>query len=86
MPGALRDFVASTALVTLAPPGAELGVALFAHGGSKSVQPGSRIQGPAVRMYPFLVREVVLATLDARPWSARRAFALPAEPACGVAL
>jgi hypothetical protein len=35
-----------------------------------------------------LVREVVLASLGARPWSTRlqRAFALPAELACRVEL
>ncbi|MDX6550670.1 MAG: hypothetical protein QOJ31_1354 [Gaiellales bacterium] len=52
----MRDAVATPALVTLAPRDAVRGVALFAHGGrSKSMQPGSRLQGPALRMYPFLL-------------------------------
>jgi dienelactone hydrolase len=52
----MRDADDIPALLTLAPRGAVRAVALFAHGGrSKSVQPGSRLQGPAVRMYPFLL-------------------------------
>jgi dienelactone hydrolase len=52
----VRDAEATPALVTLAPRGVVRGVALFAHGGrSKSIQPGSRLQGPALRMYPLLL-------------------------------
>jgi dienelactone hydrolase len=52
----VRDADATPALLTLAPRGAVRAVALFAHGGrSTSAQPGSRLQGPALRMYPFLL-------------------------------
>jgi len=46
---------AAPALTTLAPSGAVRGVALIAHGGrSRSLRRGSRLQAPALRMYPFL--------------------------------
>lgn len=52
----MREADPTPALVTLAPRGAVRGVALFAHGGrSESAQPGSRLQPPAMRMYPFLL-------------------------------
>ena len=47
---------ATPALLTLAPRGAVRGVALLAHGGlSNSLAAGSRLQPPAIRMYPFLL-------------------------------
>jgi pimeloyl-ACP methyl ester carboxylesterase len=52
----VRATSATPALLTLAPRGAVRGVALLAHGGrSKSVAAGSRLQSPAIRMYPFLL-------------------------------
>jgi dienelactone hydrolase len=47
---------ATPALLTLAPRGAVRGVTLVAHGGrSESLAAGSRLQTPAIRMYPFLL-------------------------------
>ena len=47
---------ATPALLTLAPRGTVRAVMLLAHGGrSKSVAAGSRLQPPAIRMYPFLL-------------------------------
>src|SRR5437870_3708351 len=52
----VRAASATPALLTLAPRGAVRGVALLAHGGrSKSLTTGSRLQSPAIRMYPFLL-------------------------------
>ena len=52
----VRDARATPALITLAPRGAVRGVTLLAHGGrSKSLSPGSRLQAPAIRMYPFML-------------------------------
>jgi pimeloyl-ACP methyl ester carboxylesterase len=50
---ALPDRLPS--LVTLAPGGPALGVALIAHGGKlKSTAPDSNLRSPALRMFPFL--------------------------------
>ena len=47
---------ATPALLTLAPRGTVRGVTLLAHGGrSESLAAGSRLQPPAIRMYPFLL-------------------------------
>ena len=52
----MRADSATPALLTLAPRGAVRGVTLLAHGGlSDSLAAGSRLQPPAIRMYPFLL-------------------------------
>jgi dienelactone hydrolase len=52
----VRDASSTPVLTTLAPRGPVRGVTLIAHGGkSKSVAAGSRLQAPAIRMYPFLI-------------------------------
>ncbi len=52
----MNDASTTPALMTLAPRGAVRGVALLAHGGlSESAAAGSRLQGPAIRLYPFLL-------------------------------
>jgi hypothetical protein len=69
IPDAVRDCSATPALVRLAPRGAARGFTRFVHGSrSNSVASG-------------VLREVVLFSLGAWPWSARlhRAFAWPDE-------
>jgi dienelactone hydrolase len=64
---------ASPALVSLSPRGPVRGVALLAHGGrSTSIRRASRLDGAALRMYPFLLdlhrsgRDAGLAALQLR--------------------
>jgi pimeloyl-ACP methyl ester carboxylesterase len=52
----VRDASTTPSLLTLAPRSSVRGVTLLAHGGmSSSNAPGSRLQPPALRMYPILL-------------------------------